>query len=64
MKEMLSLYDYLKKAAGAELGREVAKAAKDEGIRIDARYVTTKSYKGDILLYPKQWLDEYFSKHS
>jgi len=59
-KEMLSLYDYLGRAAGPDLGEEVAKAATAEKIKISAKYVSNPKYSGEILMYPKKWLDKYF----
>ena len=58
--EMLSLYDYLKKPAGGELGRKVAEAAMKEKILIGSKQVSKPKYKGEILMYPKEWLDKYF----
>lgn len=58
--EMLSLYDYLKKPAGGELGRKVAEAAMKEKILIGSKQVSNPKYKGEILMYPKEWLDKYF----
>jgi len=58
--EMLSLYDYLGKPAGSELGKQVANAAMNEKIRIDAKYVTNPKYSGEILMYPKSFLDKFF----
>ena len=52
-KEMLSLYDYLGRAAGPDLGEEVAKAATAEKIKISAKYVSNPKYSGEILMYPK-----------
>ena len=43
-KEMLSLYDYLGRAAGPVLGEEVAKAATAEKIKISAKYVSNPKY--------------------
>ena len=57
---MISLYDYLGRAAGPELGKRVASAAAAKNIPFNSRYVETKSYTGEILLYPKSFLDEYF----
>jgi hypothetical protein len=58
--EMLSLYDYLKKPAGGELGKKVAEAAMNEKILIGSKQVSNPKYKGEILMYPKDWLDRYF----
>lgn len=58
--EYLSLYDYLGKAAGGTLGKEVAQAAYDAKIQTQQREVSNPAYTGKILLYPKDFLDFYF----
>jgi hypothetical protein len=58
----MSLFDYLGKAAGSDLGKAVAKAATMENIPIISRQVTTKTYSGQILVYPQSFLDKYFKK--
>jgi hypothetical protein len=62
MEEMLSLFDYLGKPAGSELGKQVAAAAAVDKIKFNTKYVSNPKYKGDILMYPKTWLDNYFNK--
>ena len=62
MEEMLSLFDYLGKPAGSELGKQVAAAAAVDKIKFNTKYVSNPKYKGDILMYPIDWLDYYFSK--
>ena len=57
---MLSLYDYLGRAAGPELGQQVAQAAARKKVKFQTRYVEQGGYKGDVMLYPKSFLDEYF----
>ena len=57
---MMSLYDYLGRAAGPELGKAVANAAARKKIKFATRYVEQGGYKGDVMLYPKSFLDEYF----
>jgi hypothetical protein len=57
---MMSLYDYLGRAAGSELGKEVAATAVALKETIQKRYVTNARYKGEILLYRREFLDEYF----
>jgi len=61
-KEMLSLYDYLGKPAGPDLGAAVWQAAKKLGIKPEQREVSTKYYTGKILMYPKSFLNEYFGR--
>jgi len=58
--EYLSLYDYLGHAAGKELGKEVATAAMEAGIRLETREVSNPKYTGIVHLYPKNFLDFYF----
>lgn len=60
MEEMLSLYDYLGKAAGAKLGAEVNALAVAKQIKYAIREVSNPKYTGKIMLYPKSFLDEYF----
>jgi len=57
---MLSLYDYLGKAAGSELGTQVYKAANAQKVKITEKQVSNPVYSGKILMYPKSFLDEYF----
>ena len=57
---MVSLYDYLGRAAGPELGKRVAAAAASKNIAFGSRQVENKAYTGEILLYPKSFLDEFF----
>ena len=58
--KMLSLYDYLGKAAGMELGEKVFKASVAMNIKPESKDVETKTYCGKVMLYPKNFLDLYF----
>ena len=58
--EMVSLYDYLGRAAGSDLVKQVATAAAKAGIKHEIREVSNPKYKGPIMLYPKSFLDLYF----
>ena len=58
---MLSLYDYLHKAAGSELGKKVAEEATRQNVPIESKEVSNPVYKGKILMYPKKFLDAYFN---
>jgi len=58
--EMKSLYEYLGRAAGSELGKAVAAAAEQAGVRIGSHEVSNPKYTGTILKYPVEFLDEYF----
>lgn len=57
---MLSLYDYLGKPAGKELGSEVAQAAYQAGIKPEERQISNPKYTGAVHLYPKDFLDFHF----
>tara|TARA_Y100001963_G_scaffold29099_1_gene39518 strand:- start:296 stop:538 length:243 start_codon:yes stop_codon:yes gene_type:complete len=60
---MMSLFDYLGRPAGDVLGQQVARAATGHTPKVNfgTRYVETRTYKGDVMLYPKWFLDEYFT---
>ena len=60
MSIMISLYDYLGRAAGPDLGKQVAIAASKAGIKSEIREVSHVGYKGSIMLYPRQFLDNFF----
>ena len=57
---MISLYDYLGRAAGPDLGKQVAYAAAKAGIKSEIREVSHVGYRGPIMLYPKTFLDNFF----
>jgi hypothetical protein len=57
---MMSLYDYLGKAAGKELGKEVHRVAHNTKTPMAIKEVSNPKYTGKILMYPKYFLDEYF----
>ena len=59
--EMLSLYDYLNRAAGSELGKKVAEEAFRQNVPIESKEVSNPTYQGKILMYPKKFLDTYFN---
>ena len=59
---LMSLYDYLGRAAGIKLGREVNETAQRRSIPINTRQVSNPKYEGIVSLYPKWFLDEYFGK--
>ena len=58
--EMMSLYDYLGRAAGPELGQQVARAAAKANVRGSMREVHNPKYSGPVMLYPRAFLDLYF----
>ena len=58
--EYLSLYDYLGKAAGEKLGKEVKQEADKQGILSQTREVSNPKYTGKVMLYPEGFLKEYF----
>ena len=61
-EKLVSLFEYLGHAAGAELGKKVAAAATRAHETMDMRVVNTKTYKGKVMLYREVFLDEYFQK--
>ena len=59
--EMLSLFDYLGRAAGPKLGLEVAIFAKQQDSKIEIRQVSNPRYSGPVNLYTEGLLDEFFN---
>ncbi len=57
---MLSLYDYLGHAAGGELGAEVAAAAAKSNVELSTREISNPKYTGKVMLYPENFLKEFF----
>ena len=57
---MVSLYDYLGKAAGAELGAKVNTYATIRKQKFEQRDVKNSAYTGKVFLYSEESLDEYF----
>jgi len=61
---MLSLYDYLGRAAGSTLGKQVADCAKKKKIKSQTRFVENPKYTGEVMLYPETFLKEYFGSRA
>jgi hypothetical protein len=61
MSELMSLYDYLGRAAGAKLGAKVGGVAKSIGARVGIREVSNRAYSGPVNLYEKPFLDAFFN---
>ena len=64
MAEFISLYDYLGPAAGKELGKRVADYASSSRVGYKIRQVSNTKYTGPIMLYPKSFLELYFSVYN
>lgn len=57
----ISLFDYLGKPAGEELGGRVNHRAREFGIPSLKRFVRNKNYTGKVNLYPEAFLEYYFT---
>jgi hypothetical protein len=64
MTEFISLYDYLGRAAGKELGKQVADYALASCVTYKIRQVSNQKYAGPIMLYPKSFLELYFKAYN
>ena len=60
-QKMMSLFDYLNKPAGMDLGGKVYATAKKANIPIVTKEVKTKNYEGQVMMYPVEFLQEYFN---
>lgn len=56
----MSLYDYLGKPAGGDLGQQVYLTATRKNISTSTKHISNPRYTGLVMLYPKSFLDEYF----
>jgi hypothetical protein len=63
-EEFLSLYDFLGRAAGKDLGAQVYVAAERGSIAYLERSISNPSFRGKVKLYPKSFLVGYFSHQS
>lgn len=59
---MMSLYDYLGRAAGKSLGGEVFRTARALKETVEERAISNPAYTGNVHLYRREFLDEYFNK--
>jgi hypothetical protein len=59
---MMSLYDYLGRAAGKTLGGEVFRTAMALKETVEERAISNPAYTGNVHLYRREFLDEYFNK--
>ena len=57
----ISLFDYLGKPAGKEVGGRVNERAREFGITCLKRFVRNKKYVGKVNLYPEAFLEYYFN---
>ena len=58
----MSLFDFLGKPAGGELGQKVCDEATRLKVKMEQREVSTKNYTGKVMTYPESFLKEYFKK--
>lgn len=59
--QFVSLYDFLGRAAGGALGQEVYAKAKEMKSKTSSRDVNTKNYNGKVMLYDREFLNNYFN---
>jgi len=56
----VSLFDYLGRPAGKDMGARVNERAREFGVLTKDREVECESYKGKVNLYPEAFLEYYF----
>jgi len=59
-QDFMSLFDYLGKPAGGDLGKQVREAASQNNQPVRVREISTPNYTGKVMLYTKGFLDSYF----
>lgn len=58
---LMSLYDYLGRAAGKTMGGEVFRTAMALKETVEERPISNPKYTGNVHLYRREFLDEYFN---
>tara|TARA_R110002020_G_scaffold136857_2_gene305484 strand:- start:197 stop:409 length:213 start_codon:yes stop_codon:yes gene_type:complete len=58
--EYYSLYEYLGRAAGSDLGAKVNEVATQTKHPFVTQQVSNHVYEGEVFCYTKEFLDEYF----
>ena len=61
---MMSLYEFLGKPAGNDLGKKVYLAARSKGTSFSQREVSNPKYTGMVMIYPESFLKEYFNSEN
>lgn len=61
MEEYKSLFEFLGRPAGTELGAKVASAASEQSIPLQEKHVSNPKYTGKVLMYPVSFLESYFN---
>jgi hypothetical protein len=56
-----SLFEFLGRAAGGDLGAKVAAAAATQGIQLQEQHISNPKYTGKVLTYPVSFLENYFN---
>ena len=60
---LISLYDYLGYAAGAQLGKRSSnRCCRTRKKKLGKKAIATRTYTGEILMYRREFLDQYFNK--
>jgi hypothetical protein len=62
-EQFLSLFEFLGRPAGLE-GKQVYEAAKKIGIKCKHRSVANSKFTGNVMTYPKTFLEGYFKQPS
>ena len=61
-QQFMSLYDFLGKAAGGALGKDVFEESKKLNIKTQTKDVSNSAYSGKVMMYPVEFLNVYFKK--
>jgi hypothetical protein len=59
-KNFISLFDYLGKPAGSDLGKRVFNFASLKKAPYKMREISNSKYTGKVVLYTREFLDEFF----
>jgi len=60
--QMMSLFEFLGRPAGTELGNTVYRHAKGANVPVATRLITNRKYTGRVMTYPRIFLEGYFAQ--
>tara|TARA_B110000438_G_C15557112_1_gene539529 strand:+ start:230 stop:457 length:228 start_codon:yes stop_codon:yes gene_type:complete len=58
---MVTLYEFNGYAVGSEIGREIAAAAYQLGVKVETVFISNPIYSGPVNKYPESFLKQYYN---
>ena len=59
----VSLYEFLGKPAGGDLGKQIYYHARKIGVKVETKEISNSKYSGKVMMYPVGFLTDYFASY-